>query len=81
MKLTEKTQELFDYVKAHGGRVAATEAVSGLGKAKLANILGCINSLSKKGLAEYVKVDEGGEKPVAYIQLTDEGMNFVPSED
>lgn len=81
MKLTEKTQELFDYVKAHGGRVAALDAVAGLGKEKLIQIQACITSLVKKGLAEYTKVDEGGDKPVAYIQLTDEGMNFVPSED
>ncbi len=81
MKLTEKTQEVFDYVKANGGRVAALDAVAGLGKEKLIQIQSCITSLTKKGLAEYVKVDEGGEKPVAYIQLTDAGMDFVPSDE
>ena len=80
-KLTEKTQELLDYVKAHGGRVAAMDAVTGLGKEKLISIQSCITSLRKNELAEYEKVDEGGDKPVAYIQLTEKGMNFVPTED
>ena len=80
-QLTEKTAELFDYVKAHGGKVAAMDAVAGLGKEKLISIQSCITSLKKKGLAEYIKVDEGGDKPVAYIVLTEEGKDFVPSED
>jgi DNA-binding MarR family transcriptional regulator len=45
------------------------------------SVTGRIQSLVKNELAYREKVDEGGEKPVTYVILTDAGMNFVPSED
>lgn len=81
MVLKEKTQECFDYIKAHGGRVSTAELAEGLGVSGR-SITGRVNSLVNNSLAyrEAVEV-EGEEKPVMYVQLTEEGMNFVPSED
>ena len=50
MKLKEKTQECFDYVKANGGKVSTAELAEGLG-VKLNSVTGRVNSLVKNGLA------------------------------
>lgn len=81
MKLTEKTQEALDYIKEHGGRVSTPELCEGLGVV-ISSVTGRVNSLVKKELAYREKVEvEGADKPVTYIQLTEAGMNFVPTED
>ena len=83
-QLKEKTQECFDFIKANGGRVTTTEIMEGLGLEKIASVTGRVNALVKAGLAVRDKVDEvdeGGEKPVTYVQLTEEGLNYVPTED
>lgn len=81
MNLKPATQELLDFVKAHDGRCTTEEAREGLGCEKIASITGRVNSLVKNELAYREKVDEGGEKPVTYIQLTEAGMNYEPSEE
>lgn len=80
MVLKEKTQEAFDVIKAHGGRITTAALAEELGVA-LNSVTGRLNSLVKNKLAYREKVDEGGEKPVTYICLTDAGINFVPSAD
>ena len=81
MVLKEKTQECFDFIKAHGGRVSTAELADGLGIA-LNSVTGRVNSLVKNELAYREKVEvEGADKPITYVQLTDAGMNFVPSVD
>ncbi len=80
-QLKEKTQECFDFIKANGGRVTTTEIMEGLGLEKIASVTGRVNALVKAGFAVREKVDEGGEKPVTYVQLTDEGMAYVPTEE
>lgn len=80
MVLKEKTQEAFDIIKAHGGKMTTTALADELGVA-INSVTGRIQSLVKNELAYREKVDEGGEKPVTYVILTDAGMNFVPSED
>lgn len=81
MKLKEKTQECFDFIKANGGRASTTELAEGLGVA-INSITGRVNSLVKNELAYREKVEvEGSDKPITYVQLTDAGMNFEPSED
>jgi len=53
-----------------------------LGCEKIASITGRVNSLVKNGLAYREKVPvEGEDKPLTYVQLTDDGINFVQSED
>lgn len=80
-KMTEKTYEALTYLQSVGGKATTEELKEALGCEKIASVTGRVNSLTKKELAvrEYVKV-EGVEKPVAYVVLTDAGMNFVQSD-
>ena len=81
MKLTEKSNEVFEYVKDNGGRVSIEEICNAVGRAP-ASVNANVTDLAKKGLAEREKVTvEGVEKPVTYVKLTDEGKVFVPSDD
>lgn len=81
MKLTEKSQTIFDYIKSTGGRVSIEELANATGRSARsvgANVL----DLQKKKLVVREKEEvEGADKPVAYAVLTDEGRNFVPSDD
>lgn len=81
MKLTEKSQEIFEYLKNNGGRVSIEELANVTGRSARsvgANVL----DLQKKKLVVREKEEvEGADKPVAFAVLTDEGKNFVPSED
>ena len=82
MKLTEKTQETLDYIKNHGGSCKTSEILEGLGLEKIASVTGRVNSLVKKGLAtreDAGKTEDG--KKITIVSLTEDGMNFVPSED
>lgn len=81
MKLTEKSNEVFEYVKDNGGRVSIEEICNATGRTS-PSINANVNDLAKKGLVERDKVTvEGREKPVTYVQITDEGKSFVPSDD
>ena len=81
MKLTEKSQTIFEYLKNNGGRVSIDELANVTGRSARsvgANVL----DLQKKKLVVREKEEvEGADKPVAYAVLTDEGRNFVPSDD
>lgn len=81
MKLTEKSQIVFEYLKNNGGKVSIEELANATGRSARsvgANIL----DLTKKGLVVREKEEvEGAEKPVAYAILTDAGKTFVPSDD
>ena len=85
MKLTEKTNEIYSYVKENGGRVSMEELVAVTGRTSRsigANVL----DLQKKGFAVREKVAgeadaEGKPTTITYVVLTDEGKAFVPSED
>lgn len=81
MKLTEKSQTIFEYLKANGGRVSIEELANATGRSARsvgANVL----DLQKKKLVVREKEEvEGADKPVTYAVLTDEGHNFVPSDD
>lgn len=83
MKLTEKSNEVYTYVKENGGKVSVDELCDALGRAPRsinANITDLCSE--KKGLAMRVKEEvEGAEKPVTYVVLTEAGMNFVPSDE
>lgn len=81
MKLTEKSNEIFEYLKANGGRISIEELANATGRSARsvgANVL----DLQKKKLVVREKEEvEGADKPVTYAVLTDEGRNFVPSDD
>lgn len=83
MKLTEKSNEVYTYVKENGGKVSVDELCEALGRAPRsinANVTDLCSE--KKGFAMRVKEEvEGADKPITYVVLTEAGMNFVPSED
>lgn len=84
MKITEKSLEVLNYCKEAGGRVSIEELATALGRTARsvsANVTDLCSE--KKGLAVRVKVAGDGEdaKPVSYVELTEAGKNFVPTED
>ena len=81
MKLTEMSNEVFNYVKENGGRVSIEELANAVGRS--ARSVGAnVTDLSKKGLVVRDKVTvEGAEKAVTYVQITAEGKTFVPTEE
>ena len=82
MKLTEKSNEVFEYVKNNGGKVSIPELASALDRSER-SVGANVTDLTKKGLAVREKVEDkdGADKPVTYVVLTEEGKTFVPSED
>ena len=79
MKLTEKSMEVFNYVKANGGRVDIAAIAEALGRG--ARSIGAnVTDLQKKGLVirDKVKVEDA---EVTQVVLTDAGATFVPGED
>lgn len=80
-KLTEKSYEVFDYIKNAGGKVSLPELVNALGRTDR-SIGANLTDLKKKGFGEREKVEvEGEEKPVTYFALNEEGMAWKPTED
>ena len=82
MKLTEKSLNVFNYVKEKGGRGTIDAICEGLGLAAR-SINANVTDLSKKGLVIRDKVAGEGEdaKDITYVVLTDEGAAFVPATD
>ena len=84
MKLTEKSMEVYNYIKENGGRVSVEELAAGLNRTTRsvnANVTDLCSE--KKGLAMREKVKGEGEdvKDITYVVLTEAGLAFVPSED
>lgn len=77
MKLTEKSMEVLDFVRAHDGQALVSEIAAGVGRTSR-SVNANINDLVKKGLATRIKEDGAEEATCA---LTAEGTDFVPSED
>jgi uncharacterized membrane protein len=82
MKLTEKSLEVFNYVKENGGRVSLEELATALGRTSR-SVSANVNDLAKKGLATREKVAGEGEdaKEITYVVLTADGAAFVPGTD
>lgn len=80
-KLTEKSMEVFEYVKNAGGKVSVPELAQALGRTER-SIGANLTDLKKKGFGEREKVEvEGEEKAVTYFVLNDEGKAWVPTVD
>ena len=76
IKITEKSAEVFNYVKGNGGRVSVEEICEATGRAAR-SINANVTDLVKKGLAEREKVEDyGKEKPVTYVCITGAGKAF-----
>lgn len=84
MKLTEKSNEVYSYVKENGGRVSIDELCNVLGRGSR-SVGANVTDLFKKGLVVRDKVAGEGEgedaKDITYVVLTEEGKTFVPSDD
>ena len=84
IKLTEKSLEVFNYVKENGGRVSVEELAAGLGRT-VRSVNANVTDLcsEKKGLAmrEKVAAEDEDAKPITYVVLTEAGMAFVPAQD
>ena len=74
MKLTEKSQTVFDYIKANGGKVTIDELCSALDKAPR-SINANVTDLSKKGLVTREKVAGEG---LLHIKLSGEQPGKMP---
>ena len=80
-KLTEKSMEVFEYVKNAGGKVSVPELAQALGRNER-SIGANLTDLKKKGFGEREKVEvEGEEKAVTYFVLNDEGKKWAPTAD
>lgn len=81
MKLTEMSNAVFTYVKENGGRVSIGELAEALGRSER-SVGANVTDLTKKGLVIRDKVEvDGQEKPVTFVQITDDGMAFVPDAE
>jgi predicted transcriptional regulator len=82
MKLTEKSSEVFNYVKENNGRVSIPELAAALGRTEK-SVGANVTDLQKKELAVREKVKGEGEdaKDITYVCLTEAGKTFVPTED
>lgn len=80
IKLTKMSKEVFDYVKGNGGKVSIDELANATGR-NSRSVGANVTDLKKKGLAERVKEKGADDKDVTYVQLTDEGMAFVPAAE
>ena len=84
IKLTEKSLEVFNYIKDNGGRVSVEELANGLNRtARSVNANVTDLCSEKKGLAMREKVAGEGEdaKPITYVVLTEAGHAFVPAAE
>ena len=82
MKLTDKSLNVFNFVKENGGRVTIDAICEGLGLAAR-SINANVTDLAKKNLVIRDKVAGEGEdaKDITYVVLTDDGAAFVPGTD
>ena len=81
IKLTEMSNAVFTYVKENGGRVSIGELAEALGRSER-SVGANVTDLTKKGLVIRDKVEvDGQEKPVTFVQITDDGMAFVPDAE
>ena len=80
IKITEKSAEVFNYVKANGGKVSVEELAQATGRTTR-SVNANVTDLCKKELCVREKVEvEGQEKPITYVCLTAAGKDFTPAE-
>ena len=79
MKLTEKSNEVFAYVKQNGGRVSVDELVEALGRTAR-SINANVTDLTKKGLCVREK-EAGEEKEITYVHITPDADALLAAEE
>lgn len=79
MKLTEKSTQVLDYVKANGGHVSIAELCTAFDRAPR-SMNATVTDLTKKEFAVREKIEtEDGE--IVYVNITELGKEYVPTED
>ena len=81
MKLTEKSNEVFQYVKSNGGKVSVDELVDALGRAAR-SINANVTDLQKKGLVtrEKVEAKSEDEKAITYVCITADAEDLLAAD-
>lgn len=79
MKLTEMSTQVYEYVKENG-KVSIEELANATGRSPR-SVGANVTDLTKKGLAVRVKEKGEDDKDITYVQLTEDGENFVPSDE
>lgn len=78
MKLTEKSSEVFNYVKQNG-RVSIEELVEAIGR-PARSINANVTDLTKKGLCVREK-EAGEEKDITYVVVTPDADALLTAEE
>lgn len=79
MKLTEKSNEVFNYVKQNG-RVSIDELVEALGRPSR-SINANVTDLTKKKLCVREKVAGEGDKEITYVLVTPDADALLAAEE
>lgn len=79
MKLTQMSNEVYSTIKNTTKELTVDEIATLVGRSTR-SVNANITDLSKKGLVAREKRGEGDEAKT-YVVLTDEGRNFVPTEE
>lgn len=82
MKLTEKSNEVFEYVKNNGGKVSVDELVEALGRTSR-SINANVTDLTKKALCvrEKVAAQSDDEKDITYVVITPDAEAILAAPD
>jgi DNA-binding MarR family transcriptional regulator len=82
MKLTTMSSAVLNYVKENGGHITVDELCKALNRVPQ-SVNANITDLTKKGLVVREKIAPASEdeKGVTYVNLTDAGRDFTPSEE
>jgi DNA-binding MarR family transcriptional regulator len=79
-KMSDKAIRVLEYLKNGGSGQTHAEIAEALGVSPVAGIVGVVNSLVKKNLAEReeveVEVGEGEVKKLKIVKITEDGMRF-----
>ena len=85
MAMSENGKNVLEYLKQNQGEDLTGHDIAEALGIKLASVTGSVNALVKKGYAvrneAEVTLEDGTHKKVKYIALTDEGLDFVPTEE
>lgn len=83
MAMKENTKAIFNYLKEHNGeKLTNTDIADALGLTSK-QVTGSVNSFVRKGWAQRsdavnVELEDGTQKAVKFISLTDEGVAVDP---
>ena len=83
MAMKENTKAIFNYLKEHNGeKLTNTDIADALGLTSK-QVTGSVNSFVRKGWAQRsdavnVELEDGTQKSVKFISLTEEGLTVDP---